>query len=54
VVLVASKTPNDSLYLELVDAHPDVRIIGDARDSHYNLWATDDAIKDGYREGSLV
>jgi 2,4-dienoyl-CoA reductase-like NADH-dependent reductase (Old Yellow Enzyme family)/thioredoxin reductase len=54
VVLVASKTPNDSLYLDLVDRFPDLHIIGDAREAHYNIWETDDAIKDGQRVGALV
>src|SRR5690606_16089796 len=51
VVLVTSKPPAESLYHTLLGKIPDLHIIGDARESKWSVFATDEAIKDGRRIG---
>lgn len=53
-ILVTSKPPQESLYHELIGNGMDVRIIGDAREARWSVFATDEAIKDGRRAGMTV
>lgn len=48
-VLVTSKPPQEELYHALLGSGIDVRIIGDAREARWSVFATDEAIKDGRR-----
>lgn len=50
-ILVTSKPPQEDLYHALVGDMPDIRIIGDAREARWSVFATDEAIKDGRRAG---
>ncbi len=53
-ILVTSKPPQEDLYHALVGQLPDVRIIGDAREARWSVFATDEAVKDGRRIGMLI
>lgn len=53
-ILVTSKPPQEQLYHALIADMPEVRIIGDARESRWSVFATDEAIKDGRRAGLAV
>ncbi|MDE2570162.1 MAG: FAD-dependent oxidoreductase [Sphingomonadales bacterium] len=53
-ILVTSKPPEESLYHALVADMPGIRIIGDAREARWGVFATDEAIKDGRRAGLAV
>ncbi|WP_371433398.1 FAD-dependent oxidoreductase [Novosphingobium sp.] len=50
-ILVTSKPPQEELYHALAGDMPDIRIIGDAREARWSVFATDEAIKDGRRAG---
>lgn len=55
VVMVTSRPPAEDLFLELNSGAPfQVELAGDVRQSRFNIWQTDDAIKDGRRVGLLV
>lgn len=54
IILVTSKPPEESLYHSLIDSALDVRIIGDAREARWSVFATDEAIKDGRRAALAV
>jgi hypothetical protein len=54
VILVTSKPPEDVLYHALVGQVPELHLIGDARESRWSVFATDEAIKDGRRVGLLL
>jgi 2,4-dienoyl-CoA reductase-like NADH-dependent reductase (Old Yellow Enzyme family)/thioredoxin reductase len=54
VVLVTSKPPEEALYHALVKQVPELHLIGDARESRWSVFATDEAIKDGRRVGLLL
>jgi len=54
IILVTSKPPEEDLYHALVANMPDVRIIGDAREARWSVFATDEAIKDGRSAGLAV
>jgi len=53
-ILVTSKPPQEDLYHALIADVPEVRIIGDAREARWSVFATDEAIKDGRRAGLAV
>jgi hypothetical protein len=53
-VLVTSKPPQEGLYHKLLDKVPELHLIGDARESRWSVFATDEAIKDGRRIGLLL
>lgn len=53
-ILVTSKPPQEDLYHALIADMPGIRIIGDARDARWSVFATDEAIKDGRRAGLAV
>lgn len=53
-ILVTSKPPQESLYHALVGKVPELHLIGDARESRWSVFATDEAIKDGRRVGLLL
>ena len=53
-ILVTSKPPQEALYHALIGELPDVRIIGDAREARWSIFATDEAVKDGRRAGLAV
>jgi 2,4-dienoyl-CoA reductase-like NADH-dependent reductase (Old Yellow Enzyme family) len=53
-IMVTSKPPQEALYHALVADIPDVRLIGDAREARWSVFATDEAIKDGRRAGLAV
>lgn len=53
-ILVTSKPPEEDLYHALVADMPGIRIIGDAREARWSVFATDEAIKDGRRAGLAV
>ncbi len=54
VILVTSKPPTETLYHSLIGKVPELHLIGDARESHWNVFGTDEAIKDGKRVGVLL
>lgn len=54
IILVTSKPPQEDLYHALVADMPDIRIIGDAREARWSIFATDEAIKDGRMAGLAV
>ncbi|MBN1317390.1 MAG: FAD-dependent oxidoreductase [Anaerolineales bacterium] len=54
LILVTSKPPVEDLYHALLEAVPELYIIGDARESRANVWGIDDAIKDGKRTGMML
>ena len=54
VILVTSRPPQEDLYHALVGDLPDIRIIGDARESRWSVFQTDEAIKDGRMAGLAV
>jgi hypothetical protein len=54
IILVTSKPPQENLYHALVADMPDIRIIGDAREARWSVFATDEAIKDGRMAGLAV
>jgi 2,4-dienoyl-CoA reductase-like NADH-dependent reductase (Old Yellow Enzyme family)/thioredoxin reductase len=54
VVLVTSKPPVESLYHALYDQVKELHIIGDARESKWNVFSMDEAIKDGNRIGMTL
>jgi hypothetical protein len=54
VILVTSKPPQESLYHALLDSGLTARIIGDAREARWSVFATDEAIKDGRRAGLAI
>jgi 2,4-dienoyl-CoA reductase-like NADH-dependent reductase (Old Yellow Enzyme family)/thioredoxin reductase len=54
VILVTSKPPEESLYHALQGKVSELHLIGDARESRWSVFATDEAIKDGHRLGSLL
>ena len=54
VVMVAAKPPRDELYHALVEEIEDLRIIGDAADSHWSYFGTDDATKAGHKAGLAI
>ncbi|MDB5686386.1 MAG: hypothetical protein JWR77_975, partial [Rhizorhabdus sp.] len=54
IVLVTSKPPEEGLYHALISGGIDARIIGDAREARWSVFATDEAIKDGRRAGLAV
>lgn len=47
IILVTSRPPEESLYHALAGKVPELHIIGDARESRWSVFATDEAIKDG-------
>jgi len=53
-ILVTSKPPQEDLYHALIADMPNIRIIGDAREARWSVFATDEAIKDGRRAGLAV
>ncbi len=53
-ILVTSRPPQEDLYHALVGDLPDIRIIGDARESRWSVFETDEAIKDGRMAGLAV
>jgi len=53
-ILVTSKPPQESLYHALVNHVRELHLIGDARESRWSTFATDEAIKDGRRIGLLL
>ena len=54
VILVTSRPPEEQLYHALVEDMPGVRIIGDARESRWSVFETDEAIKDGRLAGLAI
>ena len=54
VVLVTSRPPEESLYHALVGQVSELHLIGDARESLWSVFQTDEAIKDGNRVGMLI
>jgi 2,4-dienoyl-CoA reductase-like NADH-dependent reductase (Old Yellow Enzyme family)/thioredoxin reductase len=54
IVLVTSRPPEEGLYHALAGKVPELHIIGDARESRWSVFATDEAIKDGRRIGLLL
>lgn len=48
-ILVTSKPPQEDLFHALQDSGLEVLIAGDAREAHWSVFATDEAIKDGRR-----
>ena len=53
-ILVTSKPPQESLYHALIGKVPELHLIGDARESRWSVFATDEAIKDGRRIGLIL
>ncbi|CAH0495407.1 FAD-dependent oxidoreductase [Novosphingobium sp. CECT 9465] len=53
-ILVTSKPPQEDLYHAMVGDMPNIRIIGDAREARWSVFATDEAIKDGRRAALLI
>ncbi len=53
-ILVTSKPPQEDLYHALVADMPGIRVIGDAREARWSVFATDEAVKDGRRAGLAV
>lgn len=53
-ILVTSKPPKESLYHALIGKVPELHLIGDARESRWSVFATDEAIKDGRRIGLML
>ncbi|MFA5547660.1 MAG: FAD-dependent oxidoreductase [Porticoccaceae bacterium] len=53
-ILVTSKPPEEALYHSLVGKVPELYLIGDARESRWSVFGTDEAIKDGRRVGLLI
>ena len=53
-ILVTSKPPQESLYHALVGSGIHARIIGDAREARWSVFATDEAIKDGRRAALAI
>lgn len=53
-ILITSKPPQEDLYHALIGGGADVRVIGDAREARWSVFATDEAIKDGRRAGMAV
>jgi thioredoxin reductase len=57
-ILVTSKPPEETLYHALIGADgesgPELHLIGDAREARWNIFATDEAIKDGRRIGLIL
>jgi NADPH-dependent 2,4-dienoyl-CoA reductase/sulfur reductase-like enzyme len=54
VILVTSKPPTEALYHALIGKVPELHLIGDARESRWSVFGTDEAIKDGRRVGLLL
>lgn len=54
IILVTSKPPVEGLYHELYGQIDELHIIGDARESKWNVWSMDEAVKDGHRIGQLL
>ena len=54
VILVTSRPPEEQLFHALVEDMPGVRIIGDARESRWSVFETDEAIKDGRLAGLAI
>lgn len=50
-ILVTSKPPQEALYHALVGKVSELHLIGDARESRWSVFGTDEAIKDGRRTG---
>lgn len=48
-IMVTSKPPEEALFHALQDSGLEVKIIGDAREARWSVFATDEAIKDGRR-----
>lgn len=53
-ILLTSKPPEEALYHELARSGVELHLIGDAREARWNVFATDEAIKDGRRVGLLL
>ncbi|MAT51600.1 MAG: hypothetical protein CMK32_10505 [Porticoccaceae bacterium] len=53
-ILVTSRPPEEGLYQTLVGQVSELHVIGDARESRWSVFATDEAIKDGRRVGLLL
>ena len=53
-ILVTSRPPAEGLYQSLVGQVSELHVIGDARESRWSVFATDEAIKDGRRVGLLL
>jgi len=54
VILVTSRPPEEALFHALVGNVPELHLIGDARESRWSVFQTDEAIKDGRRVGLLL
>lgn len=53
-ILVTSKPPEEALYHALAGSGVELHLIGDARESRWSVFATDEAIKDGRRVGLML
>jgi len=54
IIVVTSKPPEESLFHALHDSSVELHLIGDAKESRWSVFATDEAIKDGRRVGLIL